>query len=214
MNLCDQYEAKLVAVSKTKPFSAIQELYETGHLDFGENKAQELRDKQPECPKDIRWHMIGHLQRNKVKYITPYVSMIHSVDSMRLLRKINNEAEKDERIIPCLLQMHIAEESSKFGLDEQEVREILENPETGQMKHIQICGLMGMATLTEYENQIRKEFKGLKNLFDRLKEDYFSEVPSFREISMGMSGDYQIALEEGSTIIRVGSLIFGERETH
>lgn len=212
--ICKRYGAKLVAVSKTKPVSDIIELHTSGQVDFGENKAQELREKQPECPDTIHWHMIGHLQRNKVKYIAPFVSLIHSVDSMRLLRKINEEAEREDRVIPCLLQMHIAEESTKFGLDEGELRGILESAEYKQMRYVDLQGLMGMATFTEDEKQVRREFRNVRKLFEAVKKDYFEDDSSFQELSMGMSGDYQIALEEGSTIVRVGSLIFGERQAH
>lgn len=199
--------ATLVAVSKTKPAEAVMELYRVGHLDFGENKVQELLAKYEALPKDIRWHLIGHLQRNKVKYIAPFVHLIHSVDSENLLREIDKQAAKNERRISCLIQIHIAEEESKFGMSEEEAEQILKNHKT-DYPNVEIQGLMGMATFTEDENRIRKEFKYLKSLFDQFKIQN-SEI---RVLSMGMSGDYKIALEEGSNMIRVGSSIFGERE--
>ena len=199
--------ATLVAVSKTKPAEAVMELYRVGHLDFGENKVQELLAKYEALPKDIRWHLIGHLQRNKVKYIAPFVHLIHSVDSENLLREIDKQAAKNERRISCLIQIHIAEEESKFGMSEEEAEQILKNHKT-DYPNVEIQGLMGMATFTEDENRIRKEFKYLKSLFDQFKIQN-SEI---RILSMGMSGDYKIALEEGSNMIRVGSSIFGERE--
>lgn len=199
--------ATLVAVSKTKPAEAVMELYRVGHLDFGENKVQELLAKYEALPKDIRWHLIGHLQRNKVKYIAPFVHLIHSVDSENLLREIDKQAAKNERRISCLIQIHIAEEESKFGMSEEEAEQILKNYKT-DYPNVEIQGLMGMATFTEDENRIRKEFKYLKSLFDQFKIQN-SEI---RILSMGMSGDYKIALEEGSNMIRVGSSIFGERE--
>jgi pyridoxal phosphate enzyme (YggS family) len=202
---------KLVAVSKTKPVSEVMEAYKTGHRIFGENKAQELISKQPELPGDIQWHFIGHLQTNKVKYIAPFVSLIESVDRLKLLREINKQAVKNERIIHCLLQFHIATEETKFGLDPEEASQILESDEYKSMKNIRICGVMGMATFTEDEEKVRAEFKNLRNIFTQLKIKYFAEANHFREISMGMSGDYQIAVEEGSTIVRIGSLIFGKR---
>src|SRR5690606_11979551 len=183
------------------------ELYRVGHLDFGENKVQELLAKYEALPKDIRWHLIGHLQRNKVKYIAPFVHLIHSVDSENLLREIDKQAAKNERRISCLIQIHIAEEESKFGMSEEEAEQILKNYKT-DYPNVEIQGLMGMATFTEDENRIRKEFKYLKSLFDQFKIQN-SEI---RILSMGMSGDYKIALEEGSNMIRVGSSIFGERE--
>lgn len=201
----------LVAVSKTKPAEQIMEAYQSGHRIFGENKVQEMTKKYEQLPKDIQWHMIGHLQRNKVKYIAPYVSLIHSVDSLRLLQTINKEGAKNNRVIPCLLQIHIAKEETKFGLNETELFEILDGDEIKNLNHITINGLMGMATFTEDKEKIRSEFKTLKNLFDTVKNRYFSDNSTFSILSMGMSGDYQIAIEEGSNMIRVGSAIFGER---
>ncbi|MDA3943087.1 MAG: YggS family pyridoxal phosphate-dependent enzyme [Bacteroidetes bacterium] len=202
---------KLIAVSKTKPNSDILEAYQEGHKYFGENKAQELERKAGELPGDIHWHFIGHLQTNKVKQIAPFVAMIEAVDSLKLLKEINKQAAKSERVIPCLLQFHIAEEDTKFGLDREEVQALLDSEPFKKMQNIRIAGVMGMATYTENSDQVRREFKFLKAVFDWLKQEYFSESPDFKEISMGMSGDYLIAVEEGATIIRVGSLIFGER---
>lgn len=205
------YTAKLVAVSKTKPESAIQSAYQTGQRDFGENKVQELSTKAENLPKDIRWHMIGHLQRNKVKYIAPFVHLIHSVDSLRLLRTIDKEAVKCDRIINCLLQVHIAEESTKFGFDEEELSDFLESGELAELSNVRVMGLMGMATFTDNEAQVIREFTELKMLFDALQGKYTFDNFKLRELSMGMSGDYQIALDCGSTMVRVGSTIFGER---
>ena len=200
----------LVAVSKTKPTSAILEAYQVGQLDFGENKVQELMQKADELPKEIFWHMIGHLQRNKVKYIAPFVHLIHGVDSLKLLKEIDKQGKKADREINCLLQIHIAEEDTKFGLDRKELKELLNNEEFKQMENIQIKGLMGMATNTESEDQIRKEFKGLKSLYDEIKNsDHINTQMSI--LSMGMSGDYKIAIEEGSNMVRIGSAIFGAR---
>ncbi|HLU84806.1 MAG TPA: YggS family pyridoxal phosphate-dependent enzyme [Vicingaceae bacterium] len=200
----------LVAVSKTKPNEAILEAYQTGQRIFGENKVQELTEKHESLPKDIEWHMIGHLQSNKVKYIAPFVSLIHGVDSFKLLKEINKRAAQNERVINCLLQIHIAEEDTKFGFDEKEVIELIKSEAFQHLKNIKVVGLMGMATFTDDENQIRKEFKSLKKLFDKLQISNHQ----FQILSMGMSGDYQIAIEEGSTMIRVGSSIFGERNYH
>ncbi|WP_059026026.1 YggS family pyridoxal phosphate-dependent enzyme [Gabonibacter massiliensis] len=202
---------KLIAVSKTKPVEAIEEAYKVGQRVFGENRVQELVEKYEALPKDIEWHLIGHLQTNKVKYVAPFVAMIHGVESLRLLDTINKEGEKNGRVIPCLLQFHIAEEETKFGLDEAEAKELLESENYGRMKNIHIMGVMGMATFTEDRKQIRKEFHHLKTIFDDLKQNYFSHDPAFKELSMGMSGDYPIAVEEGSTMVRVGSSIFGYR---
>jgi len=202
---------KLVAVSKTKPIEDIMLAYETGQRIFGENKAQDLAAKQPLLPTDIQWHFIGHLQRNKVKYLAPFVWMIEAVDSMKLLKEINKQAKKYNRTIKCLLQFHIGEEDTKFGLDMDEAREMLENPLFIELQNIEICGVMGMATFTDDMDQVRVEFKRLKRIFDKLKSNYFSGSESFKEISMGMSGDYQIAIEEGSSMIRVGTSIFGSR---
>ncbi len=204
-------QVSLVAVSKTKPLEDLQEAYDAGQRIFGENKVQELQFKYPAMPKDIKWHMIGHLQTNKVKYIAEWIDFIHSVDRMKLLRTINLEAEKYNRNINCLLQFHIAEEETKFGLDLNEARQILDSDEFKTFNNVNIRGVMGMATFTDDETQIRREFKSLKKNFDTLKADYFKDTPEFKEISMGMSGDYQIAIEEGSTMVRIGSTIFGER---
>jgi pyridoxal phosphate enzyme (YggS family) len=205
---------QLVAVSKTKPVSVIMHAYKAGQRVFGENKVQELQAKYPEMPKDIRWHMIGHLQTNKVKYIAPWIDMIHSVDRMKLLRTINKEAAKAERTIDCLLQFHIAEEDTKFGLDMKEAEQMLESESFQDFKNVRIRGVMGMATFTEDMAQVRREFKHLKSIFDQLKSRFFSDTDAFSEISMGMSGDYKIAIEEGATIVRIGSTIFGARDTH
>ncbi len=201
----------LVAVSKTKPASDILEVYETGQRDFGENKVQELLEKKEQLPGDIRWHMIGHLQSNKVKYILPFVSLIHSVDSLKLMAAINKEAVKKDKIQDCLLEIHIAKEPSKFGFNFKTLLHILQEDEWTMYKNIRICGVMGMATFTDNKSQVRKEFHSLHQYFEQLKNDYFRDKYSFREISMGMSGDYRIAVEEGSTIVRIGTLIFGER---
>lgn len=210
----DAHNCLLVAVSKTKPATAIQEAYEAGHRDFGENKVQEMTAKYEELPKDIRWHMIGHLQRNKVKYLAPYVHLIHGVDSPRLLREIDKQAAKAARVIKVLLQIHIAREESKFGFDEQELLELLDSEEMADLKNIQVCGLMGMATNTEKEATIREEFAGLRALFEKVKASYDLPNVQMEELSMGMSGDYTIALAEGSTMVRIGSAIFGARDYH
>lgn len=201
----------LIAVSKTKPVVDLQEAYDAGQRIFGENKALEMRDKHQELPKDIQWHFIGHLQTNKIKYIAPFVSLIHSIDSISLLESVNKEAVKNNRVIDCLLQFHIAQEDTKFGLDLKEAEEILKTESYKDLKNINIVGVMGMATFTDDENQIRNEFKSLKNIFGVLKESYFKDNDSFKEISMGMSDDYPIAIEEGATMVRVGSKIFGAR---
>lgn len=206
-----RYNAKLVAVSKTKPGEEILRLYDKGQRAFGENRVQELATKQEQLPADIEWHFIGHLQTNKVKFIAPFVSMIHSVESFKLLAEINKQAAKNQRVIQCLLQFHIAAEETKFGLSEDEASEIFQNPEFKNLQNVRIAGVMGMATFTENEAQIRREFVHLKTIFENLKSAYFQNDPAFKEISMGMSNDYKIALEEGSTMIRIGSLIFGER---
>ena len=200
-------EVTLVAISKTKPESDILEAYNTGHRIFGENKIQEMTEKWEKLPKDIKWHMVGHVQRNKVKYMAEFVDLIHAVDSLKLLKEIEKQAEKYNRIIPCLLQIKIAEEDTKYGIDVDEAESILQSDAYRKMSHVKIVGLMGMATLTEKEEKIRKEFSFLKTTFEELKSRY----DSFTTISMGMSGDYKIAIECGSTMIRVGSSIFGER---
>lgn len=197
----------LIAVSKTKPNSDILEAYDAGQRDFGENKVQDMVEKHEALPKDIRWHMIGHLQRNKVKYMASFVHLIHGVDSLKTLQEINKQAEKHNRIIQCLLQAKIAEEDSKFGLSFTEIESILTSDELFDFKHISIVGLMGMATFTEDEAQIKREFNSLKNAFQKLKEKY----SNLKMLSMGMSGDYKIAIEEGSTMVRIGSSIFGSR---
>lgn len=202
---------KMVAVSKTHSVEEIMEAYQTGQRCFAENKAQELSAKQPLLPSDIEWHFIGHLQSNKVKYIAPFVSLIHSVDSLKLLQVIDKEASKNGRTISCLLQFHIAEEDTKFGLDIEEAEEILESKAYRELKNISIAGIMGMATFTDDYDQVRREFRHLKAIFDQLKGKYFAHDPAFREISMGMSDDYEIAVSEGSTLVRIGSSIFGAR---
>lgn len=204
-------EITLVAVSKTKPISAIEDAYQSGQRDFGENRVQELQEKYPTLPKDIRWHAIGHLQRNKVKYIAPFIHLIHSVDSFRLLKEIDKEAKKNERIIKVLLQFHIAQEDSKFGLDLKEANDMLKSDDFKNLKNTSVVGVMGMATFIDNQKQVREEFAQLKFIFDELKTHFFYENEAFKEISMGMSGDYQLAIEEGSTMIRVGSSLFGER---
>jgi pyridoxal phosphate enzyme (YggS family) len=204
----------LVAVSKTKPNQAILEAYKAGQRIFGENKVQELTQKYDTLPRDIEWHFIGHLQTNKVKYLAPFVGLLHGVDSLKLLKTIDKEGLKNNRVVPCLLQFHIAEEETKFGLDLAEAKELLSSPDFASMKYVEVRGVMGMGTYTDDEAQIRKEFKVLKQVFLELKGSYFQDQPSFKEISMGMSGDYMLAIEEGSTMVRVGSKIFGERVYH
>lgn len=201
---------KLVAVSKTKADADIMEAYNAGHKVFGENKVQELVDKYDRLPKDIEWHFIGHLQSNKVKYLAPFVHLIHGVDSLKLLKEINKQATKNDRIINCLLQFHIANEKAKFGFYKEEVFDLLQSDEFQKLENIRIVGLMGMATYTDDENQIRNEFSTLKSYFEEIQEKYL-KADYFSEISMGMSADYQTAIEEGSTIIRLGSSIFGAR---
>lgn len=203
---------KIIAVSKTHPKEMIQEVYDFGHRVFGENKAQEMTDKYEALPKDIEWHMIGHLQTNKVKYIAPFVSMIHSVDSLKLLKEIEKEAIKNNRVIDCLLQIDIANEDTKFGMLEKEAIELLSSEDFAQLNNIRICGVMGIGSITEEINKTRQEFKNLKATFLTLKEKFFKNEDYFTEISMGMSSDYDIAIEEGSTIVRIGSLIFGQRD--
>ena len=203
-------ETRLIAVTKTKPEEVLMEAYNAGCKRFGENKVQEMTAKYEALPKDIEWHMIGHLQTNKVKYMAPYVTLVHSVDSFKLLKEINKEAAKNDRIIPCLLQIFIAQEETKFGLSEEEAREIIASPELSDLQNICIAGLMGMASNTEDEQVVRAEFKGLNALFESFKS-YQNEQVSMQELSTGMSADYTIAMEEGSTLIRVGSSIFGSR---
>ena len=200
----------LVAVSKTKPIPDLMEAYDAGQRIFGENKIQEMAEKWEAMPKDIEWHMIGHVQTNKVKFMAPFVSLIHGVDSLKLLQEINKQAQKNNRIIDCLLQMYIAEEETKFGLDEKELDEILASDTFKEMKNIRIVGLMGMATFTDNQTQINKEFTHLKSIFDSF-QNLKSEICNLKSLSMGMSGDYQLAIECGSTMVRIGSSIFGER---
>ncbi len=202
---------KLIAVSKTHPAALIQEAYDAGQRMFGENKVQELERKHAELPNDIAWHMIGHLQSNKVKYIASFVSLIHSVDSVKLLEEINKQGARVNRSIPCLLQIHIAEEETKFGFSEEEVMELLQDDRLTKLHHTTIVGLMGMATFTSDTEQIRKEFRRLKTLFEKIRSMSLPAPVSMKELSMGMSSDYAIAIEEGSTMIRVGSAIFGAR---
>ncbi len=204
-------QVTLIAVSKTKPVEDLQVAYDAGQRIFGENKVQELTDKFEVLPKDIEWHFIGHLQSNKVKYIAPFVSMIHAVDSLKLLKEINKQAKKNDRAISCLLQFHIAEEDSKFGLNLEEAQQILSSNEFVELQNISVVGLMGMATFTDDEDQVREEFRTLENYFHVVKSHFFKYNEAFEHLSMGMSGDYKIALEEGSTMIRLGSSIFGAR---
>ena len=201
---------RLIAVTKTKPVPMLREAYDAGCHRFGENKVQEMAEKHPQLPADIEWHLIGHLQTNKVKYIAPFVSLIHSVDSLKLLQEINKQAAKHNRVINCLLQIHIALEEEKFGLTAHEAQQLLHLPDLDTLTNVRIIGLMGLATNTDEEEQIRREFRGLKALYDRLAK---TERPNvrFSELSMGMSGDYRIAAEEGSTLVRIGSAIFGAR---
>jgi pyridoxal phosphate enzyme (YggS family) len=205
-------QTRLVAVSKFHPEAAILEAYDAGQRIFGENKVQELVEKQNILPKDIAWHFVGHLQTNKVKYIVPFVDMIHGIDSWKLLEEVNRQAAKVDRQVRVLLQIHIARETSKFGLLFDECRELLAGNEWKNCPHIQICGLMGMATLTEDIAVIRSEFQSLASFFREIKQKHFAQEPSFHELSMGMSDDYRLAIEYGSTLVRIGSLIFGERK--
>ncbi|MGN7204354.1 YggS family pyridoxal phosphate-dependent enzyme [Pedobacter sp. SAFR-022] len=209
----DASAVQLVAVSKFQDADAVLEAYNAGQRVFGENIVQELVEKQAVLPKDIEWHLIGHLQTNKVKYIAPFISVIESVDSMKLLQEINKQALKNKRIIDCLLQVYIADEDTKFGLGFDEVIELLRSDEFQEMKNVRIIGLMGIASNTDTEKQIRDEFEELKVLFDGVKLSYFRKEDSFKELSMGMSSDYKIAVEEGSTMVRIGSSIFGKRKT-
>lgn len=203
---------RLIAVSKTHPMDEIMEAYNEGHRVFGENRVQELLPKYDALPKDIEWHLIGHLQTNKVKHIVPFVSLIHSIDSFKLLKEVNKEAAKSNRVVDCLLQVYIASEETKFGLSAEELFDLLSNSEVQSFNNCRIVGLMGMATFTENHDQIRKEFQHLFELFKKVKSTFPFLMPNFKELSMGMSSDFEIAIEEGSTLIRVGSAIFGERE--
>jgi pyridoxal phosphate enzyme (YggS family) len=205
-------DIKVVAVSKNQSVPEILEAYESGHRVFGENRVQELLSKKDLLPSDIQWHLVGHLQTNKIKFIVPFISLIHSVDSFRLLKAINEGGENEDRVIDCLLQFHIALEESKSGFTLGEVEDMLLSSDFESLGNIRICGVMGMATFTDDMFQVRSEFRDLAGIFKTLRENYFQDDPAFREISMGMSGDYEIAIEEGSTIIRIGSYIFGERE--
>lgn len=202
---------RLVAVSKFHPVEALQEAYDGGQRIFGESKVQEMTMKHDALPKDIEWHFIGHLQTNKIKYMIPYVALIHGVDSYKLLTEINKQATKARRIIPCLLQIHIAQEDTKFGFSPDECRDMLEEGNWKNLAHIQIAGVMGMATNTDDEVQIAHEFHTLADFFHETKETYFKDIPYYKEISMGMSDDYPLAIRKGSTLVRIGSRIFGER---
>lgn len=203
--------SQLIAVSKTHPVDVVKAAYEAGQRVFGENKVQEMINKYEALPKDIEWHMIGHLQRNKVKYIASFVTLIHAVDSMKLLEEINKQGEKIGRVIRCLIQVHIATEETKFGFSPEEVLSLLQNNALPQLSHVQIEGLMGMATFTDDVAQVRKEFRALKSLFDTLRQVNLGPHVKMHELSMGMSSDYLIAAEEGSTMVRIGSAIFGSR---
>ena len=202
---------ELIAVSKTKPIELLMEAYEAGQRHFGENKVQEMVQKYDALPKDISWHLIGHLQTNKVKYIAHFVHLIHAIDSLKLLVEVNKQAKKHNRIINCLLQFHIAQEDSKFGLSWDEAISLLQSAEYSSMKNVHISGVMGMASYTSNTDYIRNEFSVLKGYFDDLKKNYFAQSSSFDIVSMGMSNDYEIAIEQGSTMVRIGSSIFGER---
>lgn len=209
-----ELEAKncqLIAVSKTHQAESIQEAYEAGQRIFGENKVQEMTAKYEVLPKDIQWHLIGHLQTNKVKYIAPFISLVHSVDSVKLLEEINKQGKKINRTVSCLLQVYIAQEETKFGLDEKEVFDLIRSSSLAEYTNVKIEGLMGMASLTANEDQVRKEFKNLKRIFDQIKSESTSANVAMKELSMGMSSDYKIAMEEGSTMVRVGTAIFGKR---
>jgi pyridoxal phosphate enzyme (YggS family) len=202
----------LVVVSKTQPVEKIRELYDAGQRHFGENRVQELMEKKDLLPDDIRWHLIGHLQSNKVKYIAPFIHLIHSIDSLKLLQETDRQARKYGRVIHCLLQIHIAREETKFGMDEQEVMELLESEEYKKLDYIRVRGVMGMATNTENKVQVRREFQNLRMIFYKLKARFFAEDSHFNTLSMGMSSDYELAIEEGSTLVRIGSAVFGERK--
>ena len=201
----------LIAVSKTKPIEDILVAYQAGQRHFGENKVQEMVQKAAALPKDIQWHMIGHLQRNKVKYMASFVHMIHGVDSLQLLIEINKQAQKVNRVQDVLLQFHIAQEETKFGLNWEEATQLIDSDTFNDLRHVRICGVMGMASFTQDQQLIKDEFLSLKQVFDQLKTAYFQNLAYFKEVSMGMSGDYQLAIEQGSTMVRVGSKIFGSR---
>ncbi len=202
----------LIAVSKTKPNEDLMQAYDCGQRVFGENKAQEMKQKHVDLPKDILWHFIGHLQENKIKYIIDYVTMIHSIDSLKLLKEVNKHAVKVNRIVDCLFEIDINNEESKFGLSENEVRDILNSEEFKELNNVRICGVMGIGSITDDREITREEFKNLKNIFTSLKNDFFEDKPYFKEISMGMTHDYDIAIQEGATLIRIGSKIFGARD--
>ena len=210
-NETDTIKVQLIAVSKTKTAEEIMEAYDAGQRVFGENMVQELVDKYEHLPKDIQWHLIGHLQSNKVKYIAPFISMIQSIDSLKLLQEIDKHADKHSRVIDCLLQVHIADEETKFGLGFDEIIELLRSEEFATLKNVRIRGLMGIATNTENEKQIKEEFYELKTFFDGVKQSFFRKEDSFDTLSMGMSSDYKIAIEQGSNMVRLGSTIFGQR---
>ena len=220
MDICDNINAikaqlpksvTLIAVSKTKPEADIMQAYNGGQRVFGENKAQEMKQKHENLPEDIQWHFIGHLQENKIKYIINYVTMIHSVDSLKLLAEINKRAAMCNRTVDCLFEMDISHEASKFGLSQEELCTLLESETFKTFGNVRICGLMGIGSITQDRNQTRKEFKELREMFVCIKEKYFADKPYFKEISMGMTGDYDIAVEEGATFVRIGSKIFGQR---
>ncbi|HEY0053734.1 MAG TPA: YggS family pyridoxal phosphate-dependent enzyme [Pedobacter sp.] len=213
MKEMDSYNAKLIAVSKTKSKEEIMEAYNAGQRVFGENQVQELVEKHEQLPKDIEWHLIGHLQTNKVKYIAPFINLIHSIDSLKLLIEVNKQAAKNNRVIDCLLQIYIADEDTKFGLGYDEAIELLRSEEYSDLKNIRIIGLMGIATNTKLEKQVNDEFTELNVFFQGIQQSFFRKESYFKELSMGMSGDYKIALEQGSTMLRVGSTIFGTRVT-
>ncbi len=209
------FSTRLIVVTKTRSISELVETHATGTLDFGENRVQEMVEKQALLPADVRWHQIGHLQTNKVKYIAPFIHLIHSVDSLKLLKEINSQAKKNNRIINCLLQMYIAQEETKFGLDKEELFDLLNDPSFAELENIRIQGLMGMASFTSDQAQIAREFQSLQGIFQELQQEKMGEptgLVDWKELSMGMSGDYLLAAAHGSTLVRVGSAIFGERK--
>jgi PLP dependent protein len=209
-NILDSKGVTLVAVSKTQPVERLMALYGQGQRIFGENRVQEMLEKQAVMPPDVQWHLIGHLQTNKVKYIAPFVSLIHSVDSLRLLAEIDRQAAKAGRIIDCLLQFHVAQEETKFGLDMAEAEALLTDANYAALQHVRLCGVMGMASFTDDHAQVRRELSALRQIFEHLKTRYFTGQPAFQHLSMGMSGDWEIAVEEGSTMVRIGSLLFAD----